>query len=46
MKAELSNNVNLNGRVATRVVDVASVDLGDGHFESIGDFDVSFLFSC
>lgn len=31
MEASLGDDVNLDGRVATGVVDVASVDLGDTH---------------
>jgi hypothetical protein len=31
MQASLGDNINLNGWVATRVVDGPGVDLGDGH---------------
>lgn len=31
MQASLSDNVDLDGRVATGVVDLAGVDLSDGH---------------
>ena len=44
MKALLGLNVDLNSGVATRVVDVASVNLGDRHGESVDGFDVSFCY--
>lgn len=34
MEAGLCHNIDLDGGVTTRVIDVASVDLGDGHRES------------
>lgn len=33
VEAALSDDVNLNGGVAARVVDRAGVDLGDGHLD-------------
>ena len=32
VQASLSDDVDLDGRVATRIVDVTSVNLGDRHF--------------
>lgn len=43
MEASLGDDVNLDGRVATGVVDVASVDLGDTH---VGCVFLSFGESC
>jgi hypothetical protein len=34
VKARLGDDIDLDGGVTTRVVDGASVDLGDGHDES------------
>jgi hypothetical protein len=42
VKASLGDDVDLDGRVAARVVDVASVNLGDSHFDSMGLLGVGF----
>lgn len=38
VQASLGDNVDLDGRVATRVVDVAGVDLGNGHLDGVEGF--------
>jgi len=35
VEARLGDNVHLDGGVATGIVDVASVDLADGHFDQV-----------